>query len=185
MQDASPDASHWPCAGRDLWFPSAQDVADSPCQAAKDFIVAEAAMLDAGELDGWLDLFAQDALYWVPLVWNAASPAEQLNLVYDDLRLLSDRVFRIQTGDAHSQDPPARIVRALSNFRCRVDQGDPHTWVTHTTFSLAEIRKDQERVYRGRYTHILRSGDDGFRIVKKRTDLAMSDGVLPSLTFLL
>lgn len=181
----SPSASDWPCASEDVWLPSPQEVEHDPRQAVVDFLVAEAAMLDAGLLDRWLDLFTLDALYWVPLVWDAASPAEQLNLIYDDLRLLSDRVFRIQTGDAHSQDPPARVVRALTNFRCRVDDDHPGHWVAHTTFSLSELRKDHERTYRGRYTHILRTSEQGFQIVKKRTDLAMSDGVLPSLTFLL
>jgi benzoate/toluate 1,2-dioxygenase subunit beta len=185
MQETATSASDWPCASEDVWLPTAQDVEHDPRRAVSDFLVAEAAMLDAGELDGWLDLFTQDALYWVPLVWNAASPSAQLNLIYDDLRLLGDRVFRIQTGDAHSQDPPARVVRALSNFRCRSGAGNHRQWVAHTTFSLSEVRKDRERIYRGRYTHVLRTGEDGLRIVKKRTDLAMSDGVLPSLTFLL
>jgi benzoate/toluate 1,2-dioxygenase subunit beta len=185
MQNALPPASGWPCASEDVWLPSAQEIEQDPRRSLGDFLIAEAAMLDAGDLDRWLELFSPDALYWVPLVWDAGSPSEQLNLIYDDLSLLSDRVFRIQTGDAHSQDPPARVVRALTNFRCRVADGDPRHWVSHTTFSLSELRKDHERTYRGRYTHVLRTSEQGFRIVKKRTDLSMSDGVLPSLTFLL
>lgn len=183
--DVPPHAADWPRASDDLWLPSAAEIERNPRQAVTDFIVAEAAILDAGDLDRWLDLFTADALYWVPLTWDAGSPSEQLNLIYDDLRLLSDRVFRIQTGDAHSQDPPARLIRSLTNVRCRVDDAAPGQWVVHTTFSLSEIRKDHERTYRGRYSHVLREGEHGFGIVRKRTDLAMSDGVLPSLTFLL
>lgn len=183
--NASASASAWPLPGDDLWLPSAQEIERDARQAVVDFLVAEAAMLDAGRLDRWLELFAPDALYWVPLLWDARSPAEQLNLIYDDVRLLSDRVFRIQTGDAHSQDPPARLVRSVTNFRIRVDHDHDAQWVAHTTFSLSEIRKSYERTYRGHYTHVLRAGEHGFLIVKKRTQLATSDRVLPSLTFLL
>lgn len=176
-------AADWPRASADIWLPSPDDVQADPRAAVTDFLLAEAALLDAGELDRWSDLLADDVRYWVPLVWDAAAPGAQLNLIYDDRRLLSDRVYRVQSGLAHAQDPPSRVVRAISNVRVRAD-GDKQ-WVAHSVFVLAEVRAGTVNRYEGRCSHVVRLEAGGLRIVRKRVDLAGCDQTLPNLSFLL
>ena len=147
------------------------------------FLYREALLLDQGRLRDWLALFHPQATYWVPLVASAVSPDDQLNLVYDDLRLLEERVYRLETGGAHSQDPPSRTVRAVSNVLVDRDETGHH--VASSVFTLHESRPSASRVFMGRYTHRLVESAGGFLILQKRIDIAGADGYLPPLSFLL
>jgi 3-phenylpropionate/cinnamic acid dioxygenase small subunit len=147
------------------------------------FLYWEALLLDQGRLREWLALFHPDTTYWVPLVPSAVSPDDQLNLVYDDLRLLEERVYRLETGGAHAQDPPSRTVRAVSNVL--VDRGAADQHVVRSVFTLHESRPSASRLLLGRYTHRLVETADGLLILHKRIDLAGADGFLARLSFLL
>ncbi len=35
-----------------------------------DFVVREARLIDEHRLDEWLELFADDGIYWMPLEWG-------------------------------------------------------------------------------------------------------------------
>lgn len=180
-----PHLIDWPPASEDIWLPATDTRHTDPRTAVADLLTTEAALLDAGAARRWLDLLTDDVLYWIPLRWDARTPVEQLNLVYDDRRLLTDRVYRIETGDAHSQDPPSRVTRAVTNFRCRPSEELPDHWTAHSVFVLTETRHDSVMHYTGRYSHLLRETEEGLRIARKRVDLTTSDHVLPNLTFLL
>jgi 3-phenylpropionate/cinnamic acid dioxygenase small subunit len=119
----------------------------------------------------------------VPLVASATTPDAQLNLVYDDYALLEERIFRLETGVAYSQDPPSRTVRGLSSVL--VDRTADGLLVTRSVFTLHESRPHVSHHYVGRYTHHLVDTADGLRIRHKRIDLAGADGYLPPLSFLL
>src|SRR4051794_3870691 len=56
------------------------------------FLQREADLLEEWQLDEWLSLFTDDAIYWVPLVYRGESPRPQINLIYDSRELLEDRV---------------------------------------------------------------------------------------------
>jgi 3-phenylpropionate/cinnamic acid dioxygenase small subunit len=147
------------------------------------FLYEEALLLDQGRLRDWLALFDAAATYWVPLVASATTPDEQLNLVYDDYALLEERIFRLETGVAYSQDPPSRTVRAVSSVL--VDRDASGLLVARSVFTLHESRPQTTRLHVGRYTHHLVPAADGLRIRHKRVDLAGADGYLPPLSFLL
>ena len=66
-------------------------------QQVEDFLYAEAALLDAWQLDDWLLLFDEDAKYEVPC--NDAvdgDPAHDLMLVDDNYTRLANRVDQAQ-----------------------------------------------------------------------------------------
>lgn len=151
-------------------------------QVVHDFLVTEAALLDDDRLEEWLELFAEDSLYWLPLTRHAEDPSAQLNLIFDDRRLLGDRVFRIRSGDAHTQDPPSELIRSVSSVRAR--RAGPDLLEARSVVALTEVRRGSVSSYAARCTHVLRDEDRGLRIVRKRVDLATASGVLPSLTFL-
>ena len=39
-----------------------------------DFVVREARLIDQQRFDEWLDMYADDAFYWMPLEWNQTDP---------------------------------------------------------------------------------------------------------------
>jgi benzoate/toluate 1,2-dioxygenase subunit beta len=85
---------------------AADNVADR--QEIEAFLYHEARLLDDGRLDDWLALFTPDAYYWIPCNADDVDPARHVSLVYDDRQHLADRIWRLQSGWAHAQDPPSR-----------------------------------------------------------------------------
>ena len=79
-----------------------------------DFVAMEAALLDAGRLDEWLALFADDGRYWVPLQGaSQVDPVGHNSLAYEDRLLLTLRVERLKNPRAHSQQPRSRCQHVL------------------------------------------------------------------------
>jgi len=81
----------------------------------------ETTLLDRRLWDEWLNLFTEDAVYWVPS-WadeeeTVSDPETQLNLMYfRDRGGLEDRVFRIESRDSYASLPLDRTVHIVSNI---------------------------------------------------------------------
>ena len=39
-----------------------------------DFVIREARLIDQHRFEEWLDLFAEDGFYWMPLEWGQTDP---------------------------------------------------------------------------------------------------------------
>jgi benzoate/toluate 1,2-dioxygenase beta subunit len=150
---------------------------------AEDFLYAEAELLDEGRLEAWLELFTDDAHYWLPPTPEATDPDRETSLVYDDRLRLADRVWRLTEGPAHAQIPPSRTQRLVSNVRVPEAGGDD--FVVRSAFSLLEYRKGELRPFAGRCTHRLRREDGRLRISLKRVDLVNAQAPIYNLTFVL
>src|SRR5205807_442803 len=58
-----------------------------------DFVTHEARLIDQHRLDEWLDLFADDGIYWMPLEWGQTDPKLTTSLMYEGkLRIKLKRV---------------------------------------------------------------------------------------------
>ena len=76
----------------------------------------EARYLDQGQFKKWLDLFAPQCAYWIPGTWNRGDPRREITFAFHDRRQLEDRVYRLETGYAWSQQPASRTSRLVSNI---------------------------------------------------------------------
>jgi benzoate/toluate 1,2-dioxygenase subunit beta len=150
---------------------------------AEQFLYAEAALLDEARLEEWLELFTDDASYWIPPAPEAADPDAATSLAYDDRQRLADRVWRLTEGPAHSQIPPSRTQRLVSNVRS--PEVDGEEFVVHSAFSLLEYRKGDLRPFAGRCEHRLRREGERLRIAFKRVDLVNAQAPIYNLTFVL
>jgi len=92
----------------------------------EDFLFAEAELLDEWRLPEWLELFTDDAIYYVPATDLAvdASPDNNLFYVADDRFRLSERVKRLMKRTAHAEFPHSRTRHLVSNVRIRKNIGD-------------------------------------------------------------
>ena len=151
--------------------------------AAEELVLEEAVRLDERKYAAWLELFAEDAEYWVPLREGQADPHAELNIVYDDLARMRDRVVRLTGAFAHAQDPPSRTVRSIAGFRFAA--GDDGIVIVRSTFVLLEVRSGRQQTYGGRYAHRLRGTPERLRIVQKTVELVNSEEALGNMTFLL
>jgi benzoate/toluate 1,2-dioxygenase beta subunit len=162
---------------------SAQEIATLTRAQAEDFLYAEAALLDDGRLEEWLELFTDDAHYWLPPNPSAVDPDSETSLIYDDRHRLADRVWRLTQGPAHAQIPPSRTQRVIGNVERPVADGEE--LVVRSAFSLFEYRKGALRTFAGRCEHRLRHRDDDLGIVLKRVDLVNAEAPIYNLTFVL
>src|SRR3984885_1203948 len=79
-----------------------------------EFLLDEAELLDTRRLDEWTSLFTEDAVYWLPMDPRQVAPGDGLNIIYDDRPRLLDRVSRLNSGLAFSDEPHSATSHTLS-----------------------------------------------------------------------
>jgi benzoate/toluate 1,2-dioxygenase beta subunit len=137
-------------------------------------LLREARLLDEQRYTEWLELFADDAVYWIPTRANQESPHEALSLIYEPKSLLAVRVERLTRREMHVQSPPSRTVHHVSAVEVDGDEA-------RSALIVAEWRAgptgEMSRFFAGRVLHRLRRGPKGLQITLKRVDLI--DGEAP------
>jgi 3-phenylpropionate/cinnamic acid dioxygenase small subunit len=148
----------------------------------EEFLYHEARLLDTGQLEGWLELFTEDATYWVPLEKDQKDPYETSSIIHDDRTLLELRVKQARHPRAHARQPPARTVHQVGNV---VITGEENGAVTvHSTLQVIEFRNEKQRVWGALVEHRLRRAGESWLIAHKRVDLVNSEGELDGIAIL-
>lgn len=149
------------------------------------FVRTEAAYADANRYDEWLALWSADARYWVPLS-DDADPKTHHNMIYDDRSKLEDRIHRLKSSHAHSQTPPSRMVRLLSNFRHSIEgDGEQSVADVEANFMLIEIRNGRQTLYGGTFCYRIGLEGGELKMRQKKVLLVQNSSVLGNLTFIL
>lgn len=96
--------------------------ADPAHLAAHQFLVEEAALLDAADYAGWLDLLCADIRYLMPVRVTTARGAgfdslADMGHFDEDIYALRKRVQRLATDHAWTEDPPSRTRHFVTNVR--------------------------------------------------------------------
>lgn len=147
----------------------------------EQFLYHEARLLDTGQLEAWLELFTDDATYWVPLEQDQKDPFETSSIIHDDRTLLELRVKQARHPRAHARQPLARTVHQVGNIQISEKGSEVHV---NSTLQVIEFRNDKQRVHGALVEHRLRKTDGGFKIAHKRVDLVNSEGVLDGIAIL-
>jgi 3-phenylpropionate/cinnamic acid dioxygenase small subunit len=148
---------------------------------AEQFLYHEARLLDTQQLEAWLELFTDDATYWVPLEKDQREPLETSSIIHDDRTLLELRVKQARHPRAHARLPLARTVHQVGNVM--VEEGKDELKV-HSTLQVVEYRNDKQRVFGALVEHRLRPANGSFKIAHKRVDLVNSEGELDGIAIL-
>jgi 3-phenylpropionate/cinnamic acid dioxygenase small subunit len=135
----------------------------------------EAELLDERRFDEWLELFADDARYWMPIARNLAfdssvpeytreqSEANWFDDGKDDLR---KRVAQLQSGDHWAEEPRSRTTHVVANVRIVQQHGDELT--VHSRFVVSQNRQEHDvNVFIGKRVDLLRR--NGTLLVAHRT----------------
>ncbi|WP_026928057.1 aromatic-ring-hydroxylating dioxygenase subunit beta [Granulicoccus phenolivorans] len=154
------------------------DLAD--WHAAQSFLSQEARLIDQGRFGDWLDLFAGDGLYWIPVTPGGGDPRREVSHAFDDHRRLTDRVYWLRTGLASSQLPPSRTRRSITNIET-VDTPDGSRLI-RSVFVIHENRAGVTKTYSGWYGHVLRPAEQGWQIRLKLVNLIDSEQYHENLT---
>jgi benzoate/toluate 1,2-dioxygenase subunit beta len=145
------------------------------------FLYHEARLLDTGQLEAWLELFTEDATYWVPLEKDQRDPLETSSIIHDDRTLLELRVKQARHPRAHARLPLARTVHQVGNIIVEEIKDEIKV---HSTLQLVEFRNEKQRLYGALVEHRLRKANGSFRIAHKRVDLVNSEGELDGIAIL-
>ena len=151
-------------------------------QQAEEILFEEARTLDDRRYDEWFAMLTDDAIYWVPCNGEGHDPNREISLVYDDHARLCDRVDRLGSGVAHSQSPPSKTCRLISNVQVEQTLGDEASITS--AFLLYELRHARQRIFAGRYYHRLRFESGHWKIASKKAVLVNNDEVIDNLTFI-
>jgi len=138
------------------------------------FYYDEAALLDAHDYDPWIDLFTEDAYYFMPirrtrmqreLDQEFTQPGEMA--YFDDTKeQLAMRVAKLATGKSWAEDPPSRTRHLITNIRIVQDDGDELQ--VESNFHLYRTRlKSEEDSWIGSRHDTLRRVDGSFQIAKR------------------
>jgi len=162
-------------------------------QEAEDFLYREARLLDSGQLEAWLGLFAADGIYWLPID-ERADPEREPSIIYDDATQRAKRVFQLLQGSHYAQVPPSRTVHVISNVE--VEDGATASEVTlRCNVIVYELRPGDHqelqvglgrlRALVGRCEYRLQWEQERWAIVLKQVVLIDRDLPLHNLTFML
>ena len=147
----------------------------------EQFLFHEARLLDTQQLEAWLELFTDDATYWVPLERGQKDPMETSSIIHDDRTLLELRVKQARHPRAHARLPLARTVHQVGNVIAE-NSGD-EIKVT-STLQVVEFRNEKQRLYGALVEHRLRPANGSFKIAHKRVELVNSEGELDGIAIL-
>jgi len=139
----------------------------------REFAFEEARLLDAGRFEAWVDLFAEDGVYWVPAEPGQPAPEGTLSLFHETRPLLRLRARRLTHPQTHIQAPPVRTHHHLSNLSGS-DLGGGQ-YLLQSMLLMAEWRNGEQRLFSAACEHCLRRTLAGLRIAWKRVELLNCD----------
>jgi 3-phenylpropionate/cinnamic acid dioxygenase small subunit len=117
----------------------------------------EARLLDQGRLEDWLELYSQDAVYWIPIE-PGDDPTTTWALAFDDRRRLEDRVAWLRTGRVHGQVPASRTSRSVATVEAW-PQGE--LCRARCALTCREFRVDRHREWAATVEYLLERPGSG------------------------
>ncbi|HEY7663162.1 MAG TPA: aromatic-ring-hydroxylating dioxygenase subunit beta [Xanthobacteraceae bacterium] len=147
----------------------------------EQFLIHEARLLDERRFREWMELFADDGIYWVPATPGQKSPFDEASLFYDDRDLMRTRLERLEHPRIHVQTPPSRTAHLVGNVAIEQEDEAKSEIVVDSTVIMVEYRDEAQRVFAGRQQHRLRREGENLRIVQKRVDLINCDAAFEAM----
>jgi benzoate/toluate 1,2-dioxygenase beta subunit len=151
----------------------------------EQFLYREARLLDTQQFEAWLDLFAEDACYWVPAGRDDIDPTTHVSIIHDDKAAMARRIKRLRSGHAYAQDPASRVHRIISNVE--IGEPDPvnHLLEVNNMMLLVELARHRQTIHSARCEFSLERQPEGWRIKRKKINLLKNNEPLESTPFLI
>ena len=156
---------------------------------ANELLVREAFLIDRRDWGGWLALYAEDAVFWVP-AWRDESteiddPEREISLIYHTQRVgLEERVMRLRSRVSLTTMPMPRTTHFLSNLAVIGPTARRIDARVNFQVQIFEPRTTTQRVHFGYYEVALVLRNDGWQIARKKIHL-LNDSVSPVIDFYL
>jgi len=159
------------------------------------FLYAEAELLDARRYEAWLDLFTDDARYWMPMRRNVPHDEPDREFTREGLDVnwfdegkdtLARRVAQIRTGLHWAEEPPSRTCHMVANVQVLAaapDGPSPSEVTVKSRFLVYRNRVETETdLLVGKREDVLRRVDGGWKIARRTIILDQSVLLAKNLT---
>jgi benzoate/toluate 1,2-dioxygenase subunit beta len=151
----------------------------------EQFLYKEARLLDTQKFEEWLDLFTEDACYWVPAGHDDIDPTTHVSIIHDDKTAMARRVKRLRSGYAYAQDPASRVHRIVSNVELGATNDASEGLAVNSMMLLVELARHRQTIHSARCEFSLARHPEGWRIRRKKVKLLRNNEPLDSTPFLI
>jgi 3-phenylpropionate/cinnamic acid dioxygenase small subunit len=136
----------------------------------EQLLYRQAELLDAKQWQAWMDLFADDGIYWMPARPEQTEWEGSPSIFAEDRLMMEIRKGRVSHPNAWSQAPMWETNHLVSHVTIESLVGNEIR--VRSRFHLMELRRDAIRHFGGRYRHTLvRDAAGALRIRLQRVDL--------------
>ena len=156
----------------------------------EDFFYQEAELLDQRLYEDWLELFTEDARYFMPMRRNVkfdqmarenTSGLGDMSWFDEGKDTLSQRVRQIMTGIHWAEEPQSRVCHIVSNVQLLREEGDQVT--AKSRFVIYRNRVETETdFFVGKREDVLRRVDGAWKIASRRITLDQNVLLAKNLT---
>jgi 3-phenylpropionate/cinnamic acid dioxygenase small subunit len=167
-------------------------------QEVEDFLYAEAELLDQRQFNAWLDVLADDLVYFMPMRRNVKfgkHDAEEntrlgkdISWFDEDKWTLSKRVEQIMTGVHWAEEPLSRVCHIVSNIQIleALPSAEAAKEVSvRSRFVVYQNRiEDEVNFFVGKRTDRLRNTEGAWKLAKREIILDQNVLLSKNLTVL-
>jgi 3-phenylpropionate/cinnamic acid dioxygenase small subunit len=145
---------------------------------ASALLFREARYIDHQQWDEWIDLFDENAEYWIPS-WDGQhklvdDPKTGISLMYyADRSGIEDRVFRIRTGLSSASTPLPRTVHSITNVE--VENTEQDQLLVRSNWQCMTYRWKETVIFAGHYEHTLKLIADGHYCIAGKKIIVKND----------
>ena len=154
----------------------------------EQFLYREARLLDERRFHDWLELFTDDARYWMPVRTNryprsskaiaALDPAryqedelareDELAIFDETKETLDKRVARLDTGMAWAEDPPSRTRHIIANIEVESGQSESGLKVSSNFIVYRNRSETEQDFFVGGRQDVLRKVSGVWKIARRK-----------------
>lgn len=160
----------------------------------EDFLYSEAELLDTRRFEDWLEVLADDIVYFMPVKQNVKFGQQDRENTKQGIGIswfdegkwtLRKRVEQILTGVHYAEEPLSRVCHLVSNVQVlrsrNTEQGTEHD--VRSRFLVYQNRVQYETYFFvGKRTDIIRETESGFKVARREIQLDQNVLLAKSLT---
>src|SRR5436309_6228057 len=146
-----------------IW--EAVTISEATQLAVERFLYHEAALIDQRRWDEWLDLFTEDARYWLPADEENPEDEAQAAIINEDRDGIAKRIKRLEHPSTLTELPPRRTRHFITNVRA-FPLSEAELLVTSNQLVYA-VRLGAQAQYPGSWEHTLGRVGEQLKISRK------------------
>jgi 3-phenylpropionate/cinnamic acid dioxygenase small subunit len=135
----------------------------------EQFLYRQSELLDHKLWQDYIDLFADDGIYWMPVTPDQTDWEGSPSIFAEDKSMMEVRMGRVTHPTAWSQAPMWATSHVIGNVV--IESASTDAWIVRSRFHMMELRRDAVRHFGGTYRHTLVRTRGQLRIQMQRVDM--------------